>query len=58
MLVIAYAVRRLLYALAAAPRCPSLASAWRKPPRYLGAGKFTTLTRIVVPLMTHCRRAS
>ncbi len=53
MLVIAYAVRRLPYALSAAtPRLQQLHVSLEEAAENLGAGKFATLTRIVVPLMT------
>jgi iron(III) transport system permease protein len=53
MLVIAYAVRRLPYALAAATAAlRQLHVSLEEAAESLGAGRFTTLTRIVVPLMT------
>jgi iron(III) transport system permease protein len=53
MLVIAYAVRRLPYALAAATAAlHQLHVSLEEAAENLGAGKFTTLRRIVVPLMT------
>jgi iron(III) transport system permease protein len=53
MLVIAYAVRRLPYALSAATAAiQQLHVSLEEAAENLGAGKFTTLTRIVVPLMT------
>ena len=53
MLVIAYAVRRLPYALAAAKAAlQQLHVSLEEAAESLGAGKMTTLTRIVVPLMT------
>lgn len=53
MLVIAYAVRRLPYALSAANAAlRQVHLSLEEAAESLGAGKFTTLTRIVVPLMT------
>lgn len=53
MLVIAYAVRRLPYALAAAKAAlHQLHVSLEEAAESLGAGKMTTLSRIVVPLMT------
>jgi len=53
MLVIAYAVRRLPYALISAKAAlRQLHVHLEEAAESLGAGKFTTLTRIVVPLMT------
>jgi iron(III) transport system permease protein len=53
MLVIAYAVRRLPYALVSAKAAlRQLHVHLEEAAESLGAGKFTTLTRIVVPLMT------
>ena len=53
MLVIAYAVRRLPYALSAAKAAlHQLHVSLEEAAESLGAGKLTTLTRIVVPLMT------
>lgn len=53
MLVIAYAVRRLPYALSAATAAlQQLHVSLEEAAENLGAGKFTTLTRVVVPLMT------
>ncbi|HEX2215735.1 MAG TPA: iron ABC transporter permease [Xanthobacteraceae bacterium] len=53
MLVIAYAVRRLPYALAAAKAAlQQLHVSLEEAAENLGAGKMTTLSRIVVPLMT------
>lgn len=53
MLVIAYAVRRLPYALAAAKAAlQQLHVSLEEAAENLGAGKMTTLTRIVVPLMS------
>jgi iron(III) transport system permease protein len=53
MLVIAYAVRRLPYALSAATAAlQQLHVSLEEAAENLGAKKFTTLTRIVVPLMT------
>ncbi|HVT54995.1 MAG TPA: iron ABC transporter permease [Xanthobacteraceae bacterium] len=53
MLVIAYAVRRLPYALVSAKAAlRQLHVNLEEAAESLGAGKFTTLTRIVVPLMT------
>jgi iron(III) transport system permease protein len=53
MLVIAYAVRRLPYALSAATAAlRQLHVSLEEAAENLGAGKFTTLARIVVPLMT------
>jgi len=53
MLVIAYAVRRLPYALSAATAAlQQLHVSLEEAAENLGAGKFTTLSRIVVPLMT------
>ena len=53
MLVIAYAVRRLPYALAAAMAAlRQVHVSLEEAAESLGAGKFTTLSRIVVPLMT------
>jgi iron(III) transport system permease protein len=53
MLVIAYAVRRLPYALVAAKAAlQQLHVSLEEAAENLGAGKFTTLARIVVPLMT------
>ena len=53
MLVIAYAVRRLPYALSAATAAlRQVHLSLEEAAESLGAGKFTTLTRIVVPLMT------
>jgi iron(III) transport system permease protein len=53
MLVIAYAVRRLPYALAAANAAlRQLHVSLEEAAENLGAGKLTTLSRIVVPLMT------
>ncbi len=53
MLVIAYAVRRLPYALSAATAAiQQLHVSLEEAAENLGAGKVTTLTRIVVPLMT------
>jgi iron(III) transport system permease protein len=53
MLVIAYAVRRLPYALSAATAAlQQLHVSLEEAAENLGAGKATTLTRIVVPLMT------
>jgi iron(III) transport system permease protein len=53
MLVIAYAVRRLPYALTAAKAALyQLHVSLEEAAETLGAGKFTTLRRIVVPLMT------
>jgi iron(III) transport system permease protein len=53
MLVIAYAVRRLPYALSAATAAiQQLHVSLEEAAENLGAGKLTTLTRIVVPLMT------
>jgi iron(III) transport system permease protein len=52
MLVIAYAVRRLPYALIAAKAAlHQLHISLEEAAETLGAGKFTTLQRIVVPLM-------
>jgi iron(III) transport system permease protein len=53
MLVIAYAVRRLPYALSAATAAlQQLHVSLEEAAENLGAGKATTLMRIVVPLMT------
>lgn len=53
MLVIAYAVRRLPYALTAATAAlRQVHLSLEEAAESLGAGKFTTLTRVVVPLMT------
>ena len=53
MLVIAYAVRRLPYALVAANvALRQLHVSLEEAAENLGAGKFSTLSRIVVPLMT------
>jgi iron(III) transport system permease protein len=53
MLVIAYAVRRLPYALTAASAAlRQLHVSLEEAAENLGAGKFTTITRVVVPLMT------
>jgi iron(III) transport system permease protein len=53
MLVIAYAVRRLPYALSAAGAAlQQLHVSLEEAAENLGAGKAATLTRIVVPLMT------
>jgi iron(III) transport system permease protein len=53
MLVIAYAVRRLPYALAAASAAlRQLHVSLEEAAENLGAGKLMTLSRIVVPLMT------
>ena len=53
MLVIAYAVRRLPYALSAATAAlRQVHLSLEEAAENLGAGKFTTLTRVVVPLMT------
>ena len=53
MLVIAYAVRRLPYALSAARAAlQQLHVNLEEAAESLGAGKLTTLSRIVVPLMT------
>jgi iron(III) transport system permease protein len=53
MLVIAYAVRRLPYALSAATAAiQQLHVSLEEAAENLGAGKLTTLARIVVPLMT------
>jgi len=53
MLVIAYAVRRLPYALSAATAAlQQLHVSLEEAAESLGARKFTTLRRIVVPLMT------
>ena len=54
MLVIAYAVRRLPYALSAADRraAADCMSASRRPPRTSVPANSRTLARIVVPLMT------
>jgi iron(III) transport system permease protein len=53
MLVIAYAVRRLPYALVSAKAAlRQLHVHLEEAAESLGAGKFTTLTRIVMPLMT------
>ena len=53
MLVIAYAVRRLPYALSAASAAlQQLHVSLEEAAENLGAGKLRTLTRIVVPLMT------
>jgi iron(III) transport system permease protein len=53
MLVIAYAVRRLPYALTAASAAlRQLHVSLEEAAENLGAGKLTTITRIVVPLMT------
>ncbi len=53
MLVIAYAVRRLPYALVSAKAAlQQLHVSLEEAAENLGAGKFTTLSRIVVPLMT------
>ncbi|MFN3656381.1 MAG: ABC transporter permease [Pseudolabrys sp.] len=53
MLVIAYAVRRLPYAMAAAKAAlRQVHLSLEEAAESLGAGKFTTLTRVVVPLMT------
>jgi iron(III) transport system permease protein len=53
MLVIAYAVRRLPYALAAATAAlRQIHVSLEEAAENLGAGKFTALSRIVVPLMT------
>jgi iron(III) transport system permease protein len=53
MLVIAYAVRRLPYALSAATAAlRQIHLSLEEAAESLGAGKFTTLTRVVVPLMT------
>ena len=53
MLVIAYAVRRLPYALSAAKAAlRQVHLSLEEAAESLGAGKFTTLTRVVVPLMT------
>ena len=53
MLVIAYAVRRLPYALVAAKAAlQQLHVSLEEAAENLGARKFTTLTRIVVPLIT------
>jgi iron(III) transport system permease protein len=53
MLVIAYAVRRLPYALVSAKAAlRQLHVHLEEAAESLGAGKFTTLTKIVVPLMT------
>ncbi len=53
MLVIAYAVRRLPYALIAAKAAlHQLHVSLEEAAETLGAGKFTTLRKIVVPLMT------
>jgi iron(III) transport system permease protein len=53
MLVIAYAVRRLPYALSAAGAAlQQLHVSLEEAAENLGAGKLTTLSRIVLPLMT------
>jgi len=53
MLVIAYAVRRLPYALSAATAAlRQVHLSLEEAAESLGAGKFTTLRRVVVPLMT------
>jgi iron(III) transport system permease protein len=53
MLVIAYAVRRLPYALLAATAAlVQVHLSLEEAAENLGAGKFVTLTRVVVPLMT------
>lgn len=53
MLVIAYAVRRLPYAMTAATAAlRQVHLSLEEAAENLGAGKFTTLTRVVVPLMT------
>jgi iron(III) transport system permease protein len=53
MLVIAYAVRRLPYALTAASAAlRQLHVSLEEAAENLGAGKLTTITRIVAPLMT------
>jgi len=53
MLVIAYAVRRLPYALSAATAAlQQLHVSLEEAAENLGAGKFVTMSRIVVPLMT------
>jgi iron(III) transport system permease protein len=53
MLVIAYAVRRLPYAMSAATAAlRQVHLSLEEAAESLGAGKFTTLTRVVVPLMT------
>jgi iron(III) transport system permease protein len=53
MLVIAYAVRRLPYALVSAKAAlQQLHVSLEEAAENLGAGKFTTLSRIVVPLIT------
>src|SRR4029078_4123003 len=53
MLLIAYAVRRLPYALSAASAAlRQLHVSLEEAAENLGRGKFTTLARIVVPLMT------
>ena len=53
MLVIAYAVRRLPYALAAATAAlRQLHVSLEEAAETLGAGKLATLSRVVVPLMT------
>jgi iron(III) transport system permease protein len=53
MLVIAYAVRRLPYALTAATAAlRQVHLSLEEAAESLGAGKFTTLMRVVVPLMT------
>ena len=53
MLVIAYSVRRLPYALSAATAAlRQVHLSLEEAAESLGAGKFTTLTRVVVPLMT------
>ncbi|MCC6887347.1 MAG: iron ABC transporter permease [Hyphomicrobiales bacterium] len=53
MLVIAYAVRRLPYALSAATASlRQVHLSLEEAAESLGAGKFTTLRRVVVPLMT------
>src|SRR5215207_232777 len=53
MLVIAYAVRRLPYALSAATAAlQQLPVSLEEAAENLGAGKFVTMSRIVVPLMT------
>jgi iron(III) transport system permease protein len=53
MLVIAYAVRRLPYALVSAKAAlQQLHVSLEEAAENLGAGKFATLARIVVPLMT------
>ena len=53
MLVIAYTVRRLPYAMSAATAAlRQVHLSLEEAAESLGAGKFTTLTRVVVPLMT------